>query len=364
METSEPEREQLTATFHFILPTSPLGSVKIRMTSIRNSYRGMHIRYFDNQCQTKGENQMIAIHNSRLFIVIALLACLLCVPYVIAGVLETLALVLGIVAAVVTIVGGILWVKGQIENALKNRKKSLAQLEADKKKLEGKIKESRKKDKAIQADIDDLEPEVQALNSSQYTAELAYTEADQVTKKAQAEVNKASKAYKASEKAYNDHIRTCTQYMSESGCYTESILAQHKDSDKRLLDTMNRRLEIAQTDEKEKAAAWKTEWEKFKKANRKLTKLERDKTKHVEAHGELLEEQKALNQQITAKEGSISEAEADLSTTQSAETAAPEYMKSFYAAQAAGEDMDQWVKDNPPPDSVKQFTNIVSKYSD
>ena len=37
-------------------------------------------------------------------------------------------------------------------------------------------------------------------------------------------------------------------------------------------------------------------------------------------------------------------------------------MERFNAAKAAGEDMDQWVEDNPPPDSVKNFTQMMQKY--
>lgn len=305
---------------------------------------------------------MITIQKSKIFTIIALLACLLCIPYVIAGVLETLALVLGIVAAVVTIVGGILWVKGQIENALKNRKKSLAQLQADQTKLEGKIETSRDKGKTIQADIDELEPKVQALKSSEYTAGLAYTEADQVTKKAQAEVNKASKAYKASYKAWKDHVNSCSYCESSSNCNTEYTLASQKDTDWWAWEYAKRRLGIAQTDEEEKAAAWKTEWEKFKKANRKLTKLGRDKTNHTEAHGELLEEQKTLKQRIKDKEESVRDAETDLGIANGLEQGASDYLERLDAARAAGEDMNQWLEDNPPPTDT-EVTSLKNKYA-
>lgn len=305
---------------------------------------------------------MITIQKSRIFTIIALLACLLCIPYVIAGVLETIALVVGIVAGVVTIIGGIIWVKGQIENAIKNRKKSLAQLEADKTKLEGKIETSRDKGKTIQKDIDELEPKVQALNSSQYTASLAYAEAVKVREKAETEVNKASKTYQASYKAWNDHIKTCTQYMSESGCDTEYSLNSQKRSDKRSLDTAKRRLEIAQTDEEEKEAARDTELNKYKKANNKLTNLRRDKTNHTEAHGELLEEQKTLKKRIKAKEESVRDAETDLGTANGAEKSASDYLERLDAAVEAGEDMNQWLEDNPPPTDT-EVTDLKNKYA-
>ncbi len=305
---------------------------------------------------------MIAIQKSRIFTIIALLACLLCVPYVIAGVLETIALVVGVVAGVVTIIGGIIWVTGKIQEAIKNRKKSLAQLQADDKKLEGKIKRSQKKSKDIQKEIDKLEPEVQALKSSEYTAGLAYTAATQATAAAQTEVNKTSKAYKASEKAYNDHIKTCTQYQSESGCNTEYTLATQKNTDWWSWEYAKRRLGIAQTDEEEKAAAWKTEWEKFKKANKKLTKLDRDKTNHTEAHGDLLEEQKTLKQRIKAKEESVRDAETDLGIANGLDESASDYLERLDAAQAAGEDMNQWLEDNPPPTDT-EVTSLKNKYA-
>ena len=306
---------------------------------------------------------MIAIQKSRIFTIIALLACLLCVPYVIAGVLATVAAIIGIVAGVVTIIGGAIWVAGKIQDAIKNRKKSLAQLQADLRKLEKKKEKSAAKDKAIQKKIDELEPKVQALNSSQYTAELAYEAATQVTTAAQTEVNKTSKAYKASEKAYNDHIKTCTQYMSESGCNTEYTLATQKDTDWWAWEYAKRRLGIAKTDEKEKLAAYNTEWDKFRKERKKLNDLRQDKRDHVEAHGELLEEEKALNLRITAKEGSISDAESDLGTANGVEESASDYLDRLNAAREAGEDMDQWLQDNPPPTDT-QVTDLKNKYSD
>ena len=303
---------------------------------------------------------MKAIRNSKLFPILTLL-CLCLTSFTWAVELLT---VLGVVAAVASIIALIAYTADKINDAIKNRKKKLGELKADLKKLEGKIKKSRAKGKVIQKDIDELDPIVQALITSEYNAYLAYDAASQATKAAETSVKNTSQAYQASYKAWNDHVHSCSYCQSGSDCNTEYILFSQKQSAWWDWEYAKRRLGTAQADENEKSAAWKTESDKLNKERRKLSDLYQDKKDHVEAHAQLLEDEKTLNDRIEDKKESILDAETDLENVGDSDTAAQDYMDSLNAAEAAGEDMDQWVNDNPPPDSLKQVTDILSKYSD
>ncbi len=222
METSEPEREQLTATFRFFLPTSPLGSVKIRKTSIRNSYRGMLIRYFD---ENKGEFYMsfLRTHIENRSIFMLFLIALLCMSYlcsitilthaagpiVVFGVVITAKLVWDVVSAGATAYTLYQLIKSMIrdlEEKIEALGKEVPKLYDRRERLRGDYERQRDK-------MNHYKSELATAETALTAAEAATAAAETAKSQAKSKYDSTAHYHDQAQTAYMTHsCSTCSQY--------------------------------------------------------------------------------------------------------------------------------------------------------
>ena len=238
---------------------------------------------------------------------------------------------------------------------LKNR---LSSLEKSLTAAQDKQKANQKKSEALDKEIETLEKQLKDAKKAEQISENAYIVAYNATKTAKTNVENAEKAYKVSEKTWNDHIKSCYDCQSMVNCRTENRLYNQKNRDWKLWDIAERRLDIAEANEKKKRDDWKPKWETVKKHRKKLGKLESDRTKLISEHAALLTKIQGLTKKIGEKQRELLDAELDLVLVENAKTVAPDYVKKFNAARDADKDMKQWVEDNPPPEALEKFVKV------
>lgn len=300
---------------------------------------------------------MKVIRSSRLFPLIVVL-CLFITGIALAGKL------LAIVGAIASIIALGAWLTEQITKAIKNKKKTLDELQESLDKKKDKRDENRDKAKDLDDDISELQADVANGVSAEYSAYLAYDEADKAYQKSEENVQEKSTAFKQAAKAFDDHVMNCYDCQRMRSCSNAVYVNSLKNRAWKDLVYAERQRDIAKSKSDTARDNWKEEWDDLKNDRNKLRDLKKDKDDLEEAHGELLTEIEDLEKQVGAKGAEIDAAESDLDTSKSAEKTAPEYMKNFDEAKNAGKDMDQWVEENPPPDSVKDFVKVLGKYVD
>ncbi len=272
--------------------------------------------------------------------------------------------VLGAAAAIATLIMFISWISGKIYDFIKAKEKELADLEADHKKAEEQRKENREKAKALDAAISNVEAQVANAGSAVDAASLAYTAAAKAHEAAQRDVRNKSAALSKAQKDYTEHTNNCYYCQQMSDCRTRDYLHYCVNAASKDLEYAKRRLGIAEGNYKTAGSDLTNALNALDKSKEELSNLRQAMSDLEKAHGKLLTEITKLNTQISAKKTEIDEGKADLSTTNKAKTAGPEYMTKFNEAKKAGKDMGQWVKDNPAPESVKSFVDLIEKYSD
>jgi len=322
--------------------------------------------------------------------IIALLIFVCCLPHALGGWLKVLNK-LGVAASI----GGLLITLGNsISNAIKNKEKDLEGLKKDLGKLQEQRDENRKAYEELLKEIETLEEKIADLIPQVNDAWQAMIAAvDEVANKTEA-VEQAEAAYDAAQTNYNSHIMDCYECEHDYECYTADALYAQVVAAERNLNTAKRQLEIAIDAYEQAKEAHKTLSDQLKEARRQLINLEADKADLEEAHATLLKQIAELEGKIAEKEAEIEAAKEDLQKVENAEDTLPGYVASYIEAKEALDndgdcddgdcddgdcddgdcddgdetDMEQWIEDNPPPESVAEFLDayeeITEKYGD
>ena len=304
---------------------------------------------------------MKAIRNSGLFQVITVL-CLFLTS--ISWAVEFVT-VLAIISVVLSAIALGWMIIDKINNAIKSREKQLSDLENALKKAKDQRDKNRDQSETLGNAISALEADVAMFGAAEDSASLAFKAAYDAFVAAQKNVRNKSDAFKAAAKAFDDHVKNCYYCQQMSSCSTADYLLYQKNAAWMDLVYAERRLGIAEGKYDDAADDWNDAWDDLHEARKKLGDLKDDLSDLEEAHSKLLPEIKNLEEvQIPAKQGELDDAKADLGTAGATRQEGPDYIDRLNKANDAGEDMEQWVKDNPPPDSAKKFAEIVSKYAD
>ena len=296
---------------------------------------------------------MIAIQKSRLFILIALLACLLCVPYVIASVLATVALVLGIVASIVTIIIGIIALVKWVQGIIRDLNDTLEGLKDQEKQVQDQLEGNSEEEEDLTRLIDRYSTLLEQAEDNLYAAIDAVKSTEKVYNAAKAKVTKKSDAYKQAKKAYDDHEDDCYYCQTNQFCSIGSQLSYKKSQAQEEL----RKAKVSRTFAKSdfnKAKSEKRKWANYVlRYSGKLHNLREDHTDILEETVRLLKKQTDLNTQIGERDTDLLNAKDYLRKLNSAKS----YAESLRTARDAGNDMEQWVRDNPPPKDFIDYLN-------
>ena len=293
--------------------------------------------------------------NKRLFTIIALLVLICCILHAL-GVEDVFwIVVLGVLGAVATIVMFISWVSGKIADFINGAENDLEGME----KALGKLRKQKSKHMeapaALLKELAAVEKEVADLKSSEYDADLNMIEKWKLYQRAEQDVQNKSTALSKATKDFDEHVKNCYYCQQMSDCSTADYLLYCKNASAKDLEYAKRGSGIAKNNYEAAASDWNKKNKELKKLNRRLSNLKADKGDFEEAFATLLNQIDELEGDIADKESEIERARKDLQVLENAKDAAPDYIGSFKDAQEAGEDMEEWIEENPPPDSVKEL---------
>ena len=297
---------------------------------------------------------MTSIRNSGLFTVIVLLACLLCVPYAIAAVLTTVAAVVSIVAGVVGIVVILIrltrWILGEIgdiRDTLGNLKDQKTQVEDQLGENSGEEKELTKRINRYEDLLEQSEEELETATQENEAAKAAYDAAKK-------DVEDKEKIYDEISEEYADHV---------DGCVYCRVLMQPCSYDTQLSGEVSnalsdlREARVSRTFARSEYHSTKSEkarWNRYvSKYSSKLSNYRDDHSDLLEGSRRLINKKADLDTQIGEREIELRNAQDYLRKLQSAKS----YAKSIKAARDAGEDMEFWVRENPPPQEFLDYLN-------
>ena len=298
---------------------------------------------------------MIAIRNSKLYVLIALLLSIATLGNAIGWVA-----IIGLIGAGVTIGIAIAQTYRWIKEDIKNKEKTLADLEKElkkakkqrddnadeKKRLDGKISRYEGLRGQAQSKLDEVTPKYEAAKTAYDTAVENY--------------DKYTKEYHQLKRAYMDHTGGCYHCDANNKCFEGSSLEQRMSSASKSSQRWKAKRDNAKTPYNEKRAE-KNKWDRLvNKYTSKRDDYQADKDALVESHAILLTRIKTLEKtEIPAKERELEAAEADLNMVGAAENEYPGYLDRLERADQQGENMRQWIIDNPPP---KNFEGYLEKY--
>ncbi len=301
---------------------------------------------------------MIAIRNSKFFVLIALLLSITTLVY--AG----FWYIIGLIAAVFTIVVGFIQLVKWAVELVKSKKQKLADMEADLADAEKERDDNVEKYNEYKRLIERYDTLRGQAQSELDTADLVYEAAKQAYDAAKTEVSEKSKAYDQAKTAYDDHIYDCSYCEGSNLCTTGTQLSNQMSNSHEDL----RQAKVSRTFARStynSAKKDKDKWQsKLDEYTKKRDDYQDDKDDLVESNAAVLEKIETLStKEIPTQKQRIEESETYLEKVSNKETEAKGYHDSINAAYEAGEDMEpqvegieqwikdmvQWMEDNPPP---------------
>ena len=332
---------------------------------------------------------MILIRNSKLFMIIALLIFVCCLPHALGGwanILNRLGAAASITALLATL--GI-----KISDDIKNKEKDLEGLKEELVQINKQLEEYKKAYEELLKEIEDLKAHLAELGREEYDAALKVYEMEKALEAAKKAVEQAEAALDAATTNYNSHIMDCYECEHDYECYTADALYAQMVAAEEDLEFAKRRLEIAQKNYDNAAKEWArildaiTDTQKaLRKCNKKLKDIEEAVAPLLTRKTELAGDENDENDrgEIGRKEDEKAAAQKYLQTVENAEDTLPGYVASYIEAKEALDndgdcddgdcddgdetDMEQWIEDNPPPESVAEFLDayeeITEKYGD
>ncbi len=297
---------------------------------------------------------MIAIRNSKLYVLIALLLSIATLGNAIGW-----FAVIGLIAAGVTIGVGIAQVYRWIKDDIEKKEKTLADMENELKKAKKQRDDNADKkerwDKSIarydelrgqaQSKLDKVTPKYEAAKTTYDTAKSKY--------------EKYSKEYEQLKRSYMDHTASCYYCDANNRCYEGTSLEQRMSSAWKSSKKWKIKRDNAKSPYKSKRAE-KNKWNYYvNKYTRIRDTYQKATDALVESHAILLKRIETLEKDIPVKEKELEAAEADLDMVEAAEKEYPGYLDRLEKADQQGKDMKQWIINNPPP---KNFEGYLEKY--
>lgn len=300
---------------------------------------------------------MIAIRNSTLFVLIALLLSVATLAYSI-GFLE----VLGIIAMGVTIVVGITQMVKWAIDALKTKKQQLESMEKDLKKNKEKGRQNTKKYNELNKSIARC---VKLVKDSETLKDNAWDAYQQSVSAYNTAVSNEAAKRKASENASSDYTRhvlnsnLCSRSCQMTGpdyrCSSGVSLYDLKTQAAEALRTAKVAVSDAKTAKTKAATYWFERLRHLNNYKNSLRNHRKNRTNLISAHASLLKERKTLEENIAAKKQEIVDAEADLEMLKKAKDEAPGYIQLLNEAYENGTMNQDWLDANPPPENFQRY---------
>ena len=294
---------------------------------------------------------MKAIRSSKFFPVLTAL-CLLLTSVVWAGELLT---AIGVAGAIASILGLLAWSIQQLHEAIKTKEQKLASREKELSEAESQRDANIETNKNWERLIPRYDTLISQAETMLETATQEYEAAKTAYDDAKTEFQQKSDAYKQAKKAYDDHVDDCYYSQTNQFCSIESRLSYQKSQAQEEL----RKAKVSRTFAKSTYNSKKSDKAKAERLVKKYTRRQNEyktaKDNLAESHATLLATIRTLNAQILQKKIEIAAAKMDLSTEEGAQSEAQAYQNRFKSASTQGLDMEQWVKDNPIPESLAPY---------
>ena len=186
------------------------------------------------------------------------------------------------------------------------------------------------------------------------TATQEYEAAKAAYDAAKQDVEDKETIYDEISEEYADHVDGCVycRVLMQPCSYGTQLAAQVSDASSDL-----REAKVSRTfarSEYSKARSEKAKWNRYvSKYSNKLRDYQEDHEDLLEDTRRLLIKKEDLGEQIGERETELQNAQDYLRKLQSAKS----YAESVQTARDAGEDMEQWASDNPPPQEFLDYIN-------
>ena len=217
-------------------------------------------------------------------------------------------------------------------------------------------KANRARYKELKDLIDKHDAEAQDAQSELYTAKLEYKAAETAYEAAKKDVKEKSEASRKAKTAYDDHIYDCHYCEGSVLCPIGTRLSNQMSA----AQTALRQAKVSQSFARsryESAEKDKNEWQsELNKHTKKRDDYQEEQNELTESHATLLIKIDTLTVDIPKKEQAIIDAKADLaeengnlSEHEKQKNALEDWKSRGMAAFDAGEDMVEWLENNPAP---------------